>query len=52
MLDTWKGLGVSFAENVVFNHYMVISHEMADSACEEIEKRLRENTYPKGDCRW
>lgn len=52
LLDTWKGLGVSFAENEVFNHYMVISDEMAESACEEIEKRYRENSYPKGDCRW
>jgi len=52
ILDTWKGLGVSFAENEVFNHYMVITHEMADLACEEIEKRYAENSYPKGDCKW
>jgi transketolase len=52
ILDTWKGLGVSFAENMVFNHYMVISDEMADSACDEVEKRYKENSYPKGDCRW
>lgn len=52
ILDTWKGLGVSFAENMVFNHYMVISDEMANSACDEIEKRYKENSYPKGDCTW
>jgi len=40
ILDTEKGCGCSFAEIEGFNHYMVISHEMADKAREEIDKRL------------
>ena len=52
VLDTWKGLGASFAEKAAFNHYMVMDWDMANDAIREIERRLRENTYPRGDVRW
>jgi transketolase len=42
VLDTLKGLGCNFAEQAAFNHYMVITQEMADDAVEEIERRYRE----------
>jgi transketolase len=41
ILDTIKGKGCSFAEKVDFNHYMVISDEMAEEAVKEIEDRLQ-----------
>lgn len=40
ILDTWKGIGCSFAENAPFNHFMSITKEMADSAEQEILRRL------------
>ena len=43
ILDTEKGQGCSFAEKASFNHYMVISHEMADEAIAEIDRRLAED---------
>lgn len=49
ILDTLKGIGCSFAEKVAMNHYMTIDQTMADEAVAEIEKRLREGTYPGGD---
>lgn len=52
ILDTYKGLGCDFAEKAEFNHYMVIDQEMADNAVAEIEKRLVEGTYPRGDHKW
>lgn len=52
ILDTFKGLGVSFAERVEFNHYLVIDWKMADEAITEIERRLAEGTYPGGDLKW
>jgi len=48
VLETEKGVGCSFAEREPFNHYMVISHEMADEAVAEIERRLSAGTYPAG----
>lgn len=42
VLDTMKGIGCNFAEKVAFNHYMVITQEMADDAIEEIERRYKE----------
>jgi transketolase len=42
ILNTEKGHGCNFAEINGFNHYMVISKEMADSAVSEVDKRLRE----------
>ncbi len=42
ILDTEKGQGCSFAEKASFNHYMVITHEMADEAAREIDRRLGE----------
>jgi transketolase len=42
ILNTEKGHGCSFAEISGFNHYMVITKEMADQACEEIDRRLKE----------
>ena len=50
ILDTIKGLGVSFAEAVEFNHYMAFGPEEAEAARQEIEKRLSEGTYPGGAC--
>ncbi|MCG8485411.1 MAG: transketolase [Clostridia bacterium] len=52
ILDTIKGLGVSFAEKLDFNHYMVIDWVMANEGIEEIEKRYKEGTYPGGDFKW
>ena len=52
VLDTIKGLGVSFAERVEFNHYLVISQEMAREGICEIEKRYAAGTYPGGDFKW
>ncbi len=40
VLDTIKGKGCNFAEVVDFNHYMVISDEMAEESIKEIEKKL------------
>ena len=40
ILSTDKGHGCNFAEIDGFNHYMVISHEMAASAIAEIDERL------------
>lgn len=42
ILDTDKGHGCNFAEIKGFNHYMVISPEMAKSAIDEIDRRLEE----------
>jgi len=52
VLDTWKGLGVSFAERLAFNHYMIMDDEMAKAGIEEIEKRLEEGSYPGSDVTW
>ncbi len=52
ILDTYKGLGVSFAERAKFNHYLVINQEMAEEGINEIEKRYASGTYPKGDVKW
>jgi len=38
--NTEKGHGCNFSEIPEFNHYMVISQEMAQSAIEEIDRRL------------
>jgi transketolase len=43
ILDTIKGKGCSFAENADFNHYMVISDQMAEEAVKDIEYRLNQN---------
>lgn len=42
VLDTVKGIGCNFAEKAAFNHYMVITPEMADNAVAEIERRYLE----------
>ncbi|MDR1699885.1 MAG: hypothetical protein LBR68_01700 [Lachnoclostridium sp.] len=52
ILDTIKGLGVSFAEEADFNHYMTFHHPDAEKAIDEIEKRYTEGTYPGGDFKW
>jgi transketolase len=49
ILDTFKGIGCSFAEKAEFNHYMEINDVMAKEAIDEIERRLKENCYPRGD---
>ncbi len=43
ILNTEKGHGCNFAETDGFNHYMVITHEMAESAIAEIDKRLEKS---------
>jgi transketolase len=52
ILDTFKGLGVSFAETAEFNHYMTIDQAQAEAAIAEIEKRLEEGSYPEGSLAW
>ncbi|MFA5235840.1 MAG: transketolase [Bacilli bacterium] len=42
VLNTEKGHGCSFAEIPGFNHYMVITKEMAENACAEIDRRVKE----------
>jgi transketolase len=49
VLETEKGIGCSFAEREPFNHYMVVSKEMADEAVAEIERRLAAGVYPVGE---
>jgi transketolase len=43
ILNTEKGRGCNFAEIDGFNHYMVITKEMADSAVSEIDARLEKS---------
>lgn len=43
ILDTIKGQGCNFAEIEGFNHYMVVSADMAESARKEIDRRLDAN---------
>ena len=52
ILDTIKGLGINFAEQQEFNHYMTFGTEEAEKACDEIDKRLKDGTYPGGDFKW
>ena len=52
MLDTWKGMGMNFAEKAGYNHFLTVTDEIADSAIKEIEQRLANGTYPKGDLVW
>ncbi len=52
ILDTYKGLGCDFAEKAVFNHYMVVNWDIANSAIAEIEMRLKTGNYPRGDVKW
>ncbi|MDY6023867.1 MAG: transketolase [Candidatus Borkfalkiaceae bacterium] len=52
VLDTWKGMGMNFAEKVGYNHFLTVTDEIADSAIKEIENRLANGTYPKGDLVW
>ncbi|MDD3168945.1 MAG: transketolase [Eubacteriales bacterium] len=42
ILDTLKGKGCCFAENVDFNHYMTVSEDMAEEAIQVIENSLNE----------
>ena len=42
LLDTDKGQGCTFAEKAAFNHYMVITGQMADEAIAKIDRRLGE----------
>ncbi|HIU25766.1 MAG TPA: transketolase [Candidatus Copromorpha excrementigallinarum] len=52
VLDTFKGLGVDFAEKVEFNHYLTFGPEEAEESIKEIERRYAEGTYPGGDLKW
>ncbi len=48
IMNTEKGHGCNFAEIPGFNHYMVISPEMAEEAIREVDRRLEES-YGKAD---
>ena len=52
ILDTWKGLGISFAEREEFNHYLNFGLKEAEEAAAEIDRRLAEGSYPRGDLTW
>ncbi len=41
ILNTDKGCGCCFAEIDGFNHYMVVTHDMAEEAVAEIDARLK-----------
>ncbi len=43
IMDTEKGHGCKFAEIPGFNHYMVITKEMAEEAVAEVDRRLEES---------
>jgi len=43
IMNTEKGHGCNFAEIKGFNHYMVITHEMAEAAIKEINSRLEKS---------
>lgn len=45
VLNTEKGHGCRFAETDGFNHYMVVTHEMAEEAFAEIDARLKQYGY-------
>lgn len=45
ILNTEKGHGCRFAETDGFNHYMVVTHEMAAEASAEIDARLKRYGY-------
>jgi transketolase len=49
ILETFKGIGCSFAEEADFNHYMVIDKAMAEEACCEIDRRLAEGCVLRSD---
>lgn len=48
VLDTIKGLGTYFAEETFFNHSMAFDLDHAETAIDEIERRLLAGTYPFG----
>ena len=52
VLDTYKGEGVDFAEAEEFNHYLSFDAETGEKAVQEIERRYRAGTYPRGDFKW
>lgn len=52
ILDTYKGMGVKFAEEKEFNHNLPVSEKDAEEACAEIDRRLANGTYPGGDLSW
>jgi len=52
LLDTYKGLGINFAEAEEFNHYMAFDGALAETAVAEINRRFDEGSYPRGDFRW
>ncbi len=49
VLDTMKGLGVCFAEEAVFNHFMTVDEKMEKEAIDVIEKRYEQGIYPGGE---
>jgi hypothetical protein len=42
-MNTEKGHGCNFSEIEGFNHYMVITHDMAEDAITEIYSRLEKS---------
>lgn len=52
ILDTCKGLGVDFAEQADFNHYLTFDKAQGEASIAEIERRYQAGTYPGGDFKW
>ena len=48
VLDTYKGIGVSFAEEQEFNHYLSFGPEKGEEGVAEIERRYSQGCYPGG----
>jgi transketolase len=49
ILDTYKGIGISFAESMLMNHYISVNKTMMQEAIDEIECRYANGTYPGGE---
>lgn len=52
VLDTFKGLGVDFAEEAEFNHYLTFDSKEAERSIGVIEERFAEGNYPGGNVTW
>ena len=53
ILDTYKGIGVQFAEEkMAYNHHLPCTKEECSQAIAEIHRRISAGTYPGGDKQW
>lgn len=52
ILDTYKGLGVDFAEEQEFNHYLNFDTAKGEECVKEIERRYEAGVYPGGGFQW